>query len=82
MKLDFVSKNYCLSIYELMSFFWILELGYWIDSRDTEINVKIIISRFSETFPYNLQGLFSSFLFFFELIDLQGPIDIFQALQI
>ena len=32
-----------------------LELGYWIAYRDTELMLKIFIIRFSATFPYNLR---------------------------
>ena len=35
-----------------------LELGYWIASRDSEVILKIFISRFSVVFPYNLQLIF------------------------
>ena len=60
-----------------------LELGYWIASRDTEMILKIFITRLSATFPYNLQlNFFSNFLVNFELIDLQGPMNIFEVLQI
>ena len=40
-----------------------LGMGYWIASRDTEMILKIFVSRFSATFPYNLQLI--SFLKFF-----------------
>ena len=40
-----------------------LELGYWIASRDTEMILKIFISRFLATFPHTLQSTF--FLKFF-----------------
>ena len=60
-----------------------LELSYWIASRDTEMILKIFISRFSATFPYKFQLIFlSNFLVNFELIDLQGPMNNFDVLQI
>ena len=40
--------------------------------------LKIFISQFLATFPYNLQ-LILIFFFFFELIDLQGPINFFRS---
>ena len=60
------------------------ELGYWIASRDIEMILKIFISQFSATFSDNLQLIsFLNFLVIFELIiDLQGPMNIIQVLQI
>ena len=43
LKFEIFSKNYCLSIFELMDF---LRLGIWLldSSRDTEMILKILIS--------------------------------------
>ena len=60
---------------------WSLELGYWIASRDTEVILKIFISRFSAAFFYNLQLLSFNFLVIFELIDLPGPMNIFEVFR-
>ena len=48
-KFEIFSKNYCLSIYETMSFLE-LEIGYWIAARDKEMILKIFILRLSATF--------------------------------
>ena len=53
-------------------------LGYWIASIDTEMILFIFISRYTATFHYNLRLFFLN-LFIFELIDLQGPMNIFRS---
>ena len=75
---------YRIIVYEPMSFLKFgLQLGYWIASRDTEMVLKIFISRFLARFPNNLQLItFLNFLVIFELIDLKGPMNIVQVLLI
>ena len=83
LKFEIFSKNCCLSIFELMNFLR-LGIGLLDSSRDTEMVLKILIS-FLATFLYNIQlicVLSEIFLVIFELMDLQGPMNFFQVLQI
>ena len=82
LKFEIFSKIYCVSIYESMSF---LKLGIeLLDSLQRHKNDSEVIYTTIFSNIYSLQLIFFSkfFLFIFDLMDLQGPINIFQVLQI